>query len=89
MTSQTNTQIGGFGLVQSVKRKSSGLMFAKKIQNKRRIKASKALSLVFKEREALSSTKSPFVVGLHYAFQVVLRRFFECNLETFPNLNHK
>lgn len=59
---------GGFGMVKGVCRKTSGAMFANKIQNKRRMKAGKAVSLAFEEREALCSVTSPFVVGLHYAF---------------------
>jgi len=60
---------GGFGLVQGVCRSSSGQMYANKIQNKIRMKDGKAIELAFEEKEALSSVTSPFVVGLHYAFQ--------------------
>ena len=60
---------GNFGEVHGVRSCFSGATFAKKIQNKPRMKAANAMGFAFQERNLLKEVASPFVVELHYAFQ--------------------
>jgi len=62
---------GAFGLVEGVRRCSSGHMYANKIQNKKRMKdkGRGIMELAMAEKQALALMASPFVIGLHYAFQ--------------------
>ena len=59
---------GGFGLVSGVSRRTTGAIYANKIQNKLRVKEGKAMGLALAERRALCAIDSPFCVTVHYAF---------------------
>lgn len=59
---------GGFGLVKGVRRATSGVMYANKIQHKARMKAGHAVQLAIEERKCLQSIESEFVVNLISSF---------------------
>jgi serine/threonine protein kinase len=60
---------GGFGAVRACKKADTGRLYAMKVMDKRRVHAKRAESLVLNERAILAKARSPFVVGLRYAFQ--------------------
>jgi serine/threonine protein kinase len=60
---------GGFGSVTACVKADTGRLYALKTMSKRRIREKHAESFVLNERAVLCKVKSPFVVGLSYAFQ--------------------
>jgi serine/threonine protein kinase len=60
---------GVFGKVALVKHKTTGEVFAMKTMNKAKFKAQKITSTAHSEQFILKTTRHPFVVTLHYAFQ--------------------
>jgi len=60
---------GVFGKVALVKHKTTGELFAMKTMNMAKFKAQKITSTAHSEQFILKTTRHPFVVTLHYAFQ--------------------
>ena len=60
---------GGYGEVYGCRKIDSGRVFAMKVSYKKRIKVKKGEGLAINERNILCKLNSPFIVGLHYAFQ--------------------
>lgn len=60
---------GGFGEVWAKKRTDTGSMYAVKVLLKGSLKRKRAEELSWNEFHALKAMRSPFVVGLKYAFQ--------------------
>ena len=60
---------GGFGEVYLVQKKSSNMLYAMKVLNKSKIMGQNLIRYAKTERNVLSYTKHPFIVGLNYAFQ--------------------
>lgn len=52
-----------------MRKKDSGQLFAMKILQKQRIMGQNLVKYAITERNVLSYTKHPFIVGLNYAFQ--------------------
>jgi len=66
--------------VTGVSRRTTGAMFANKIQNKLRVKGGKAEKLAIAEREALVQIDSIFCVKVHYAFHNTMDLFLVMEL---------
>ena len=60
---------GGYGEVYGCRKIDSGRVYAMKVSYKKRIKVKKGEGLAINERNILCKLNSPFIVGLHYAFQ--------------------
>jgi len=60
---------GAFGKVVMVKHKETGEIFAMKLMDKAKFKAQKITRKAHSEQFILKTTRHPFVVSLHYAFQ--------------------
>jgi len=60
---------GAFGKVNLVRHKGTGELFAMKLMDKAKFKAQKITSKAHSEQYLLKTTRHPFVVSLHYAFQ--------------------
>jgi serum/glucocorticoid-regulated kinase 2 len=60
---------GTFGKVFLVKHRETGEHFAMKLMDKAKFKAEKNTSKAYSEQFILKTTKHPFIVALHYAFQ--------------------
>jgi serum/glucocorticoid-regulated kinase 2 len=61
---------GAFGKVYKVKEKSTGKIFAMKALKKRQLILKNQLKYAITECNVLRRANSPFVLGLHYSFQV-------------------
>lgn len=59
---------GAFGKVMTVRKRDSGKIYAMKVLEKGRVTSKKQLARMLGERNILLKIKSPFIVGLHYAF---------------------
>jgi len=60
---------GAFGKVVMVKHKETGEIFAMKLMDKAKFKAQKITRKAHSEQFILKTTRHPFIVSLHYAFQ--------------------
>ena len=60
---------GGYGEVYGCRKIDTGRVYAMKVSYKKRIKLKKGEGLAINERNILCKLNSPFIVGLHYAFQ--------------------
>ena len=60
---------GGYGEVYGCRKIDSGRVYAMKVSYKKRIKVKNGEGLAINERNILCKLNSPFIVGLHYAFQ--------------------
>lgn len=60
---------GSFGEVYLVRKKSSGIYYAMKIQSKHKIFSNNLVKYAQTERNVLSYIEHPFIVNLNYAFQ--------------------
>jgi len=60
---------GAFGKVVMVKHKKTGEIFAMKLMDKAKFKAQKITRKAVSEQFILKTTRHPFIVSLHYAFQ--------------------
>jgi len=60
---------GAFGQVLTVRRNTTGKVYAMKVIDKRKVKSRAQLSRMLGERNILMKVQSPFIVGLHWAFQ--------------------
>jgi len=60
---------GAFGKVLLVKQKKTGQMYAMKLMDKAKFEAQKITSKAHSEQYILKTTRHPFIVCLHYAFQ--------------------
>lgn len=60
---------GAFGKVVMVKHKETGDIFAMKIMDKAKFKAQKITRKAHSEQMILKTTRHPFIVALHFAFQ--------------------
>ena len=63
---------GAFGKVMTVRKKSgidTGKIYAMKVLEKGRVTSKRQLSRMLGERNILMKIRSPFIVGLHYAFE--------------------
>jgi Serine/threonine protein kinase len=61
---------GAFGKVYKVKKKDDGKIYAMKALKKRNLILKNQLRYAITECNVLKTTQHPFVLGLHYAFQV-------------------
>jgi serine/threonine protein kinase len=59
---------GAFGAVSAVQRKDTHAIYALKEMDKKQVKAEQSEWMVQNEMHVLSKTRSPFVLGLNYAF---------------------
>jgi len=59
---------GSFGEVYLVKKKDTGQLYAMKVLQKQRIMGQNLVKYAITERNVLSYTRHPFIVGLNYAF---------------------
>ena len=66
---------GSFGEVYLVQKKNSKNYYAMKILSKKKIMGHNLVKYAKTERNVLSITKHPFIVGLHYAFQTAERLY--------------
>ena len=66
---------GSFGEVYLVERKSNGKLYAMKILSKKKIVGNNLVKYAKTERNVMSITRHPFIVGLHYAFQTAQRLY--------------
>lgn len=64
---------GSFGQVFLVKHKSSGKLYALKMLDKAKFMSRNLFRYAATERDVLSYSDHPFIVGLHYAFQTAKR----------------
>lgn len=60
---------GAFGKVLLVREKETNEFFAMKLMDKAKFRAQKITSKAVSEQYILKTTRHPFIVGLHYAFQ--------------------
>ena len=60
---------GSFGEVYLVQKKSNKMFYAMKVLLKKRIMGQNLIKYAMTERNVLSVSKHPFIVGLNYAFQ--------------------
>lgn len=60
---------GAFGKVMTVRKCDSGKIYAMKVLEKGRVQSKRQLARMLGERNILMKVQSPFIVGLHYAFQ--------------------
>lgn len=60
---------GAFGKVLLVRQKATGELFAMKLMDKAKFRAQKITSKAVSEQFILKTTRHPFIVSLHYAFQ--------------------
>lgn len=60
---------GAFGQVLTVRRNTTGKVYAMKVIDKRKVKSRAQLSRMLGERNILMKVECPFIVGLHWAFQ--------------------
>lgn len=60
---------GAFGKVLLVRQKETGELFAMKLMDKAKFKAQKITSKAVSEQFILKTTRHPFIVSLHFAFQ--------------------
>mmetsp|Transcript_82311 Transcript_82311/g.181027 ORF Transcript_82311/g.181027 Transcript_82311/m.181027 type:complete len:1150 (-) Transcript_82311:187-3636(-) len=74
---------GAFGKVVLVQLKNTGEQFAMKTMDKAKFKAQKITHKVISEQYILKTTRHPFVVGLHYAFQG--SKFWALVMDLCPN----
>jgi serine/threonine protein kinase len=61
---------GSFGKVMLVRKKDTRSLYAMKVLNKGNVVKRKQVEHTRTERRVLGRTKHPFIVTLHYAFQV-------------------
>jgi serine/threonine protein kinase len=61
---------GSFGKVTLVRKKTSGNLYAMKVLSKSHILKRKQIEHTKTERRVLATMNHPFIVKLHYAFQV-------------------
>ena len=66
---------GSFGEVYLVRESCSGELFAMKVLSKQRILGSNLVRYAKTERNVLSYTRHPFIVGLNSAFQTKTKLF--------------
>ena len=66
---------GSFGEVYLVQNKLTEQLYAMKILAKKKIMGQNLVRYARTERDVLSYTKHPFIVGLHYAFQTTEKLF--------------
>ena len=66
---------GSFGEVYLVRKNSTGILYAMKILNKNRIMAQNLVRYARAERNILSYSQHPFIVGLNFAFQTSTKLF--------------
>lgn len=59
---------GSFGEVFLVKKKDTNILYAMKVLKKSKIMGQNLVKYAVTERNVLSYTKHPFIVGLNYAF---------------------
>lgn len=60
---------GSFGEVYLVRKRSSGVYYAMKVQSKHKIISNNLVKYAQTERNVLSYIEHPFIVNLNYAFQ--------------------
>jgi len=60
---------GAFGKVLTVRKKDTGKIYAMKVLEKGRVQSKRQLMRMLGERNILMKVHSPFIVGLHFAFQ--------------------
>lgn len=60
---------GSFGEVYLVRKRSSGVLYAMKVQSKLKIIGNNLVKYAQTERNVLSYIEHPFIVNLNYAFQ--------------------
>ena len=60
---------GSFGEVYLVEKKDTGQLYAMKILYKRQVMNKNLVRYVMAERNILSITRHPFIIGLYFAFQ--------------------
>lgn len=60
---------GSFGEVYLVRKRSSGVLYAMKVQSKHKIISNNLVKYAQTERNVLSYIEHPFIVNLNYAFQ--------------------
>ena len=66
---------GSFGQVYLVKHTSSGKLYAMKALNKEKFMSKNLLKYAVTERNVMSYSHHPFIVGLYYAFQTSSKLF--------------
>lgn len=66
---------GSFGLVYLVRERSTEKLFAMKVLEKSKIMGQNLVKYALAERNVLSMTKHPLIVGLNFAFQTKERLF--------------
>ncbi len=66
---------GSFGEVYLVRKKTNDKFYAMKVLKKKALKAQNLIRYAKTERNVLSITKHPFMVGLNYAFQTCEKLF--------------
>jgi hypothetical protein len=76
---------GSFGKVLLVRKREGGGLFAMKVLSKQNIVKRKQVEHTITERRVLSYTRHPFIIALHYAFQVCTR---ECAFEAYVMRPH-
>uniref|UniRef100_A0A7S0FFF7 Protein kinase domain-containing protein n=1 Tax=Pyrodinium bahamense TaxID=73915 RepID=A0A7S0FFF7_9DINO len=74
---------GAFGKVNLVRHKETGELFAMKLMDKAKFRAQKITSKAHSEQYILKTTRHPFIVSLHYAFQGSI--FWVLVMEFCPN----
>ena len=62
---------GGFSKVYQVRHKNTGMMYAMKVVEKRKIKRERKVQQMMTERRILEEVDHPFVIKMHSAFQSV------------------
>lgn len=76
---------GSFGKVTLVKKKTDGNLYAMKVLSKPNIVKRKQVEHTKTERRVLGKMKHPFIVHMHYAFQVCLYDCTNCSLNINPS----
>eukprot|EP00118_Oscarella_pearsei_P009919 m.58612 g.58612 ORF g.58612 m.58612 type:complete len:730 (+) comp34819_c0_seq19:76-2265(+) len=79
---------GGFGEVYGCRKADTGMMYAMKCLDKKRLKRRKGEKAAINERNVLSEVNSPFIVCMTYAFQTQEKLCFVLDLMNGGDLHY-